>query len=177
MGRLAMLYLLDANVLMTAHAMYYPVDAVPEFWDFLLHQAQAGRLKMPLEIIEEVLDGSNDEERDLLYAWVHDPDHKAALLLAEEVNQALVAKVVAQGYAQNLTDDEIEQIGRDPFLIAYGLAAPADRCVVTTETPRPSAKRQNRKIPDVCDSFGVNWCNTFAMLKALGFSTAWRARA
>ena len=64
-----MLYLLDANVLMTAHATYYPVDSVPEFWDFLLHQAQAGLVKMPLEIFEEVLDGSDDEERELLYAW------------------------------------------------------------------------------------------------------------
>jgi hypothetical protein len=172
-----MLYLLDANVLMTANATYYPVDAVPEFWDFLLHQAQAGRVKMPLEIIEEVLDGSNDEERDLLYGWVHEPDHKAALLLDDEVDQALVAKVVAQGYAPDLTDDQIEQIGRDPFLVAYGLAKPADRCVVTTEVSRPKAQRQNRKVPDVCDTFGVSWCNPFAMLKALGFSTGWRARA
>ncbi|WP_346658491.1 DUF4411 family protein [Bradyrhizobium sp. 179] len=177
MGSLAMLYLLDANVLMTAHATYYPVDAVPEFWDFLLHQAQGGRVKMPLEIFEEVLDGSDDEERDLLYAWVHEPVHREALLLDEMVNEALVARVVAEGYAPDLTDDELEQIGRDPFLIAYGLQAPADRCVVTTETPRPSARRQNRKVPDVCDTFGVTWCNTFAMLKALGFSTGWRARA
>jgi hypothetical protein len=172
-----MLYLLDANVLMTAHASYYPVDAVPEFWDFLLHQAQAERVKIPLEILEEVLDGSTDEERDLLYAWVHEPDHQAALLLPEEVDQALVARVVAEGYAPDLTDDELEQIGRDPFLIAYGLSAPADRIVVTTETRRPSVRRQNRKVPDVCDSFGVVSCNTFAMLKALGFSTGWRVRA
>ena len=27
-----MLYLLDANVLITAHNLYYPIDAVPEFW-------------------------------------------------------------------------------------------------------------------------------------------------
>jgi hypothetical protein len=172
-----MLYLLDANVLMTAHATYYPVDTVPEFWDFLLHKAQAGLVKMPLEIMEEVLDGSSDEERDLLYAWVHEPDHRQALLLGEEVDEALVARVVAEGYASDLTDDQVEQIGRDPFLIAYGLAAPADRCVVTTETRRPSARRQNRKVPDVCDSFCVSWCNTFAMLKALGFTTGWRARA
>lgn len=27
-----MLYLLDANVLITASRLYYPVDQVPEFW-------------------------------------------------------------------------------------------------------------------------------------------------
>ena len=45
--------LLDANVLITAHRDYYPVTRVPEFWDWLLHHAEAGRVKMPLEILDE----------------------------------------------------------------------------------------------------------------------------
>lgn len=64
-----MLYLLDANVLTTAHQLYYPVDAVPEFWSWLAHKGGNGELKMPLETFEEVRDGGNDAERDLLYAW------------------------------------------------------------------------------------------------------------
>lgn len=30
-----MLYLLDANELITAHNLYYPIDVVPEFWEWL----------------------------------------------------------------------------------------------------------------------------------------------
>jgi Domain of unknown function (DUF4411) len=30
-----MLYLLDANVLITARNRYYPIDTVPEFWSWL----------------------------------------------------------------------------------------------------------------------------------------------
>ena len=41
------------------------------------------------------------------------------------------SKVVSAGYAPDLTDDEVEKIGRDPFLIAYALADPPERCVVT----------------------------------------------
>ncbi|MBI3208790.1 MAG: DUF4411 family protein [Candidatus Solibacter usitatus] len=37
-----MLYLLDANILITAHKSYYPLDQVPEFWSWLKHQAEAG---------------------------------------------------------------------------------------------------------------------------------------
>lgn len=48
-----MLYLIDANVLITAHNDYYPIDGVPEFWDWLTHQATNGILKMPVEIYEE----------------------------------------------------------------------------------------------------------------------------
>ena len=169
-----MLYLIDANVLITAHNLYYPVNGVPEFWAWLNFRAAAGDIKMPLEIYEEVKDGGTDEERDLLFGWVSEEANKAALILEEEVDPELVARVVDAGYARDLNDLEIEQIGRDPFLIAYALAAPAERCVVTTEVSAPRKQRQNRKIPDVCASLGASCCDTFTMLRALGFTTGWR---
>jgi hypothetical protein len=87
-------------------------------------------------------------------------ENQDALKLGEAVDAALVQKVVRDGYAPDLTDDELEEIGRDPFLIAYCMAAP-DRCVVTTEASKPSKKRQNRRIPDVCVWLSVLWCNPF----------------
>lgn len=168
-----MVYLLDANVLITAHHLYYPVDAVPEFWDWLAHQGEAGNIKMPIETFEEVKDGSNDADKDLLYAWVQDDAHKAAILFDGNVEPQLVQQVTGQ-YAPDLTDDELEAIGRDPFLIAHALADPGNRCVVTTEVSKPTWKRQNRKIPDVCRDVGVQCCDTFTMLRALQFSTRWR---
>jgi hypothetical protein len=169
-----MLYLLDANVLITASNLYYPVDAVPEFWAWLAHNGAAGNVKMPLETFEEVKDGGNDVERDLLFAWVQDNTNKASILLGEDVDVDLVRRVIEEGYAPDLTDDEIEQIGRDPFLIAYALASPAERCVVTTEVAAPRKLRQNRRIPDVCAGLGVTCCDTFTMLRALHFSTRWQ---
>jgi hypothetical protein len=94
-------------------------------------------------------------------------------VLDEQVDPNLVARVINEGYASDLTDDEIVQIGRDPFLVAYGLASPATRCVVTTEVSAPSKRRQNRKVPDVCATMGVSCCNTFVMMKVLGFKTGW----
>lgn len=168
-----MLYLLDANVLITAHNLYYPIDAVPEFWAWLVHKGGSGDLKMPLENYEEVKDGSTDEEKDLLFGWIKAAEIKTAILFNEEVDASVVARVIDEGYAPDLTDDEVVQIGRDPFLIAYALASPANRCVVTTEVSAPSKQRQNGRIPDVCATMGIACCNTFAMTKALGFKTAW----
>lgn len=168
-----MLYLLDANVLITAHHLYYPVDAVPEFWDWLSHQGTSGNVKMPIETFEEVKDGSSDADRDLLYAWVQDDTHKAAILFDEDVQPDLVQQVTNR-YAPDLTGDELEAVGRDPFLIAHALAASGGRCVVTTEASKPRLQRQNRRIPDVCADIGVHSCDTFAMLRALQFSTRWR---
>jgi Domain of unknown function (DUF4411) len=168
-----MLYLLDANVLITAHHLYYPLDSVPEFWAWLVYKGGAADLKMPLENYEEVKDGSTDEEQDLLFAWATAEETKSAILFGEEADMGLVSRVINEGYAPDLTDDEIVQIGRDPFLIAYALASPENRCVVTTEVSAPRKVRQNRRIPDVCRTMGVQCCNTFAMSKALGFKTGW----
>ncbi|MFL6605752.1 MAG: DUF4411 family protein [Steroidobacteraceae bacterium] len=172
-----MLYLLDSSTLITANNKYYPVDRVPEFWEWLSHLGDNGQVKMPLEIFEEIKDGPKDGAKDLLFAWIQEDANKKALLLKEEVDIALVQKVIDEGYAPDLSDDEIDVIGRDPFLVAYGLAKVAERYVVTAEVSKPKTKRQNRKLPDVCDSFAVKWCDIFVMIRALGFNTGWKKSA
>jgi Domain of unknown function (DUF4411) len=171
-----MLYLLDASVLITANNLYYAVDRVPEFWAWLQHHGNAGNIRMPAEIFDEIKPGPKDGQRDLLHAWFQNQANHDALLLAEDVDLNLVRAAVTHGYAADLTDVEVEQIGRDPFLIAYALAQPKDRCIVTAEVSAPKKQRQNRKIPDVCKSFGLRSCDIFALSKALGFSTAWNKK-
>ena len=165
-----MLYLLDANVLITANNTYYAIDQVPEFWDWLQYQGANGHVKMPVEMIEEVKAGRDD---DPLLGWMKSDGTHDALLLEEDVDEQLVQRVVDEGYADDLTDHEVTQLGRDPFLIAYAMGG-ADRSIVTTETSKPAKRRQNRKIPDVCRSLGVQSFDTFELTRALGFRTSWR---
>lgn len=168
-----MLYLLDASVLITAHAQYYSVDRVPEFWEWLQYMADKGHVKMPLEIFEEVKAGP--KEKDLLFDWLQVNANKNAILLTDEADPSLVQNVITIGYASDLNDDEIEQLGRDPFLIAHALAG-KDRCVVTVEVSQPKKQRQNKKIPDVCKAMGVQSCDPFAFSRNLGFSTDWKKK-
>ena len=107
-----------------------------------------GRVKVPLEIYEEIIAGN-----DALADWLK--DNKNAMLLDESVSANLVANVADRGYANDLTDDELSKMGNDPFLIAYALADRNRRCVVTTEASRPSRVRANRHIPDVCGDFDI----------------------
>ena len=167
-----MIYLLDANVLITANSTYYPIDQIPEFWDWLLDQATSNRIEIPREIMEEIKAGRKDN--DPLLDWICTAKVEAAFLLDEVVDVVLVQRVVTIGYAPDLRGDEVEKIGRDPFLIAYALADPANRTVVTTEVSRSSAQRANRKVPDVCQAVGTASCGPFALNKALGFRTGWR---
>lgn len=169
-----MLYLLDANVLITAKDSYYPVDAVPEFWDWLEHSGNKGNVKIPIEIYEEIKAGPSNADTDLLYAWIQQEHIREALILDEDVNVAKVQYVVSNGYAHDLKDTEVEYIGRDPFLLAYGLGF-ADRCVVTAEASKPSMQRHKRHVPDVANSLQINHCNPFEFNKLLGFKTNWRS--
>ena len=62
-----MLYLLDANVLITAANTDYAIGRVPEFWAWIRHQGTTGTVKIPVEIYEEILAGrrEGDELLDL----------------------------------------------------------------------------------------------------------------
>ncbi|WP_293812149.1 DUF4411 family protein [uncultured Bosea sp.] len=166
-----MLYLVDANVLITADSQYYPLGRVPEFWDWLLHMASQGTVKMPTEMIEEIKAGD-----DALAEWVSDREHLEALRLAEDVDVGLLQRVIAEGYAPDLDDTEIGRLGQDPFLISYALKDVSARRVVTTEVSKPTRQRANRHIPDVCNGFGVGWLNSFELVRTLNFSTNWRAQ-
>src|SRR5688572_7876801 len=132
------------------------IDRVPEFWRWLEYQGLNGAIKIPVEVLEEIKIGS-----DALAVWAKQDETEAALLLEEESEPEMIARVIAQGYAADLTDSEIELLGRDPFLIAHALAQPTDRCVVTTERSRPSRLRANRHVPDVCNGFGMRCVDTF----------------
>jgi Domain of unknown function (DUF4411) len=161
-----MLYLLDANVLITAKNLYYEFGRVDQYWEWLAFQAEQGNAKIPLEIYEEITVG-----KDRLAAWAK--NNKDALVLGEEVDIALVQHVTMRGYAPDLNDIELEEIGRDPFLIAYALADSEKRVVVTGEV-RSNKKRQNRSIPSVCDELGVRSCDQWAFGRHLDFRTDWK---
>jgi len=169
--------LLDANILIVANNTYYPIDAVPEFWDWLEHHCRAGIVKVPSEIMDEIEAGGQIPGRDRLCDWLKQHGTRNALLLPERVDLNLVRAVVTNAYAPDLNETEVEKVGRDPFLVAYGLASPRDRCIVTAEVSAPAKRRANVKVPDACTRMGVRWCDPFALYRRLGFTTAWRPPA
>ena len=61
--------------------------------------------------------------RGLLADWIKQAHVREALILNEPTDLARVQFVLELGYAPDLNDVEIEEIGKDPFLVAaaYGL--------------------------------------------------------
>jgi hypothetical protein len=161
------LYLLDANVLIRAHEDYYAIDRVPQFWEWLLVKAAADVVKLPFEIHGELAVSTKGRLKD----WVTQPEVSKSLILNAQIDPTHLNRVVIEGYAPNLNDSEIEKIGRDPFLIGYGLSLGAEVTVVTKEVSAPSKQRANRKVPDVCKSMGVRCVNDFEFYREMDFRT------
>jgi hypothetical protein len=163
-----MLYLLDANALISAHQTWYGLNRVPEFWHWLHHHGAAGSLKMPAEIYAEVEGG-----KDQLAAWMKTAETKKALLLGGDTDVDAVQHVLAC-YGDPLSDADLITIGQDPFLIAAAFGKPG-RCVVTAEVSKRTRTGARRHVPDVCDDVGVAWMHPVTFIAELDFSTDWDA--
>ena len=53
------MFLLDANVLICCFHDYYPIDRIPEYWDWLAFQGEIGVVKIPPFIWDEAQEQEN----------------------------------------------------------------------------------------------------------------------
>jgi hypothetical protein len=160
-------YLLDTGVFVEGHRRWYNQDIVPGFWDALLHFHGAGRLCS--------LDRCRDEikEGDALADWVADAPDEMFVTTADAEVVAKYGEVMAWAAAADFTDAAKAEFASvaDGWLVAYG--ATQDLIVVTHETHE--AARQNRvKVPNACEQFGVEWLDTFEMLRQLAVQFNWQ---
>lgn len=161
------MFLIDANVLITANNTYFPLTDFPPYWEWLERQGADGQITMPREIYEEISGGSYD-----LADWIKSADVKDALLLDEEAELGLVRQAMQLGYqADNpkFTDSEVIKVGRDAFLVAYGLVD-SGRIVSTKEVSKRTKRLGASRLPDACDDCGVKWCDDFTMQRHLDFN-------
>ena len=124
-------------------------------------------MKIPAEIHDEIAAGTG-----ALADWVADSDVKTALLLDETPDPALVRYALDNGYQaqhQDFNDGELMKIGRDAFLVAYGLAD-AKRVIVTREVSKRTKRLGATKLPDACDDCGVKWTTDYEMYRLLDFN-------
>lgn len=160
------LYLLDADVIITANRDYYPIERIPQFWDWLLQQCQSGYIKIPGEIYTEIT-----PKEDMLENWIKEAKLQGNIILDEEIEPKKLNLVLTKGYQiSELSEISLEKIGRDASLIAYAFKNIKQRVVVTKEVSKPSKIGANRKIPDVCNDLGVQWIDDFELYRRLNFS-------
>lgn len=159
-----MLDLFDADTLITGERDAYPFGAFRPLWDWLVEQGETERIKIPRRQYDEIVAGRGD-----LVGWLTLEEMWHALFLDEDVDAMLFDRVV-QDCCGGLDEIGLEAVGRDPFLVAYAMAATDQRRVMTFEVSTLSKIRRNRRLPDVCTDLGVPSCRLFDMVRALGFA-------
>ena len=155
-------YVLDANVFMEAARRYYAFDLAPGFWRGLEQYASTGRIKSIDKVKQEL-----DKGKDDLAEWANTEFKDAfATTNRQDVIDAYARIMAWAANRDQYTDAAKHKFasGADGWLVAF-----AETCggvIVTHEMPAPQS-RNKIKIPEVSDRFGVDYVDTFTMLRSL----------
>ena len=158
------MYILDANVFISAHRQYYSFDFAPSFWKALENSAKNSALCSIDKIHEELTSAA---ENDVLHEWSGNQFRD----YFERTDSTDVIAVYAQLQQWAHSNDHFLPEAKsefasnaDAWLIAYAKARGGT--LVTHEAYNP-AKRNRILIPIVCEEFNVSYTNTFDMLRQL----------
>lgn len=156
------LYVLDSNVFMEAAKRYYAFDIVPAFWENLERLSNAHQI-VSIDRVKIEIDRGNDE----LKSWA---DNNLAGAFestdrADVVAQYRTVMAWVQGQTQYSMAAKADFAGiADGWLVAFALNN--DSVVVTQEVINLDIKRKI-PIPNICQALGVQFIDTFGMLRAL----------
>ena len=156
------LYVVDANVFMTAWHDHYPPDLYPGFWECLEQYSQEGRLLSIDHVRSEILSPID------LIAWM-DRHWQGSFVFSGEQEVVQVfsdMQTWVQGNEQfsSAAKDDFARTA-DGWLAAY--ARIHNAIVVSNEVFDPNVKRRV-PLPNLCKQFGVAHSNTIGMLRGLG---------
>lgn len=161
-------YLLDTNVFVEAHRRYYGFDICPGFWDWLLHHQEANRVLSIDRVRQELKTG------DALDQWIKDT--APSDLFHSTQDGAVIANfgsmmawVQDEAQFTAAAKAEFAQVA-DGWLAAFAKAH--GHTLVTHEELAPTAKKRV-PLPNVCKQFGIEYQDTFAMLRELEARFLW----
>jgi hypothetical protein len=156
-------YVLDANVFIEAHRRYYAFDIAPPFWQMLIDNANNGRV-LSIDRVGGELKRGNDELAD----WARCSFHEFFASTDDEEVIAAYRQIMvwSQGQAQ-FTDAAKAEFARAPdsWLVAYALAK---GCVLVTHEEFHRDIKVRIPIPNACRASGVEYIDTFQMMRELG---------
>lgn len=162
-------FLLDTNVFIQAKNTYYSFEICPGFWSSVLGRFKSGDL-FSIERVRDELVHLKDE----LSEWVTNevPDDFFREITEESVQQQyreIILWVNRNPQFQDTAKADFAS-GADGWLLAY--AAVNSVAIVTQEQYKKDI-RNRVPIPNVCMEFGIEYTDTFLMLKDLGIQFDW----
>jgi hypothetical protein len=154
------MYLLDANIFITAKNLHYGFDFVPAFWEWLDQGHNAGILCSTHKVRGELTTVADE-----LSDWTH--ERASLFLLPDATIVPSMQRLSAWARTGRFTAAAADEFLRvaDYELVAYAHAH--GHTVVTHERPNPLSKKRIL-IPDACDELEVPWMDPYTMLRESG---------
>lgn len=157
-------YLVDSNVFITAKNLYYAFDICPGFWDSLVHAYERGWLRSIDKVQQELFNWSEEE----LTRWIKNDLTVDFFIETSEPDVVTAFSEVmfwAQQEPQFFDSAKADFATKaDGWLVAYAMVHGAT--IATNELANPDVRKEV-KLGNACDQFGVQYENTFAMLRNL----------
>lgn len=160
-------YVLDSNIFMEAANRYYAFDLVPCFWGILVRLGKQKKILSIHQVKEELLEGE-----DLLSEW-STTEFEPYFVPANKSN-VLSSYSIIVDWVQRHPDFQMKAklefvSAADSWIIAYAMAT--NSIVVSHEAYRHDIKKRV-PIPNVCEQFGIEYVDTFEMLRRLKVTLA-----
>jgi hypothetical protein len=137
---------------------------LPQFWQFVDEQLNAGRVCMPRVAFKEIVEGGYEDQ---LSVWCKARKNRGLCQIeTQEVQEQyrVIAAYVETEYAKKMQKVREFLIGADGWVIAAALATGG--IIVTSENEK--ANKAKIKIPTLAKHFDVRCLNTPGMLQELG---------
>jgi len=160
-------YVVDSNFFIQAHRATYPLDVATGFWSKVKELADAGKIISIDKVKKEIYDHQDD-----LKDWCEDnlPDGffmDTGTVVSSYTQVVGWANSMRSHYTANALSEFLDADEADAWLVAFALADPANRILVTHEKSQPDTKRKI-KIPEACTPFSIQFVDTIEMLRGLG---------
>lgn len=160
------IYLLDANVFIEASRRYYAFDIAPSFWEALLDFAKKGKLISIDRVKNELLRGKDELSKwakGKFSPWFRSTDNDSVLANYRKVIEWAENHLQ---FTQEAKNELYKADNADAWLVAYALCN--GNVIVTHEVYNHEVKKKI-PIPNICDDFGIDYIDTFEMLRRLNF--------
>ena len=159
-------FIVDTNFFIQAHRSFYPLDVAVSYWKTIKKMALQGKI-----ISIDKVKGEIYKNEDALKQWCLQnlPEgffHDSATVIHKY--GAVTSWAVSQSghYTQKALAEFLDADEADAFLVAYALANPDNRFIVTQEISQPNRKSKI-KIPEACNAFNIKYFNVIEMFRIL----------
>ncbi|MDR2791006.1 MAG: DUF4411 family protein [Campylobacteraceae bacterium] len=161
-----MIYLIDANIIITPENDYYCHTFHPGFWDFLQKYIQTGEIIIIKNVYDELVKGRDDYISNYLKGLKNQGilEVKECGDTETQENFVEISSLVQENNIYSIANKEFFLSGADPWLIAK--AKTLNATVVTFEIIVDETSKVI-KIPNICNKVNVNYINLKTLMEKL----------